>query len=128
FHLGHGRHSFRRNVWSGRVDLNHRSPASKAGALARLSYALMKLDLTTGLEPASVRIRSAVLVRLSYVRIGTPCRIRTDATRSEKPGSWPASPTARDWLPGRDSNPHSPVNSRLSCRWTTWKEIGGDSR
>ena len=25
--------------------------------------------------------------------------------------------------PGGTSNPHSPVNSRVSCHWTTWKEL-----
>ena len=59
---------FRRNMrdWSGRVDSNHRSPASKAGGDGQTPLHPDEMAFPAGVEPAYRLVRSEVLIRLSY--------------------------------------------------------------
>ena len=89
--------------WSARVDLNHRSPASKAG---RDGQTPLRTDMvhTAGLEPAPSRFVAGGFIQLSYV-----CAFNGESS-------------FRSWLPGQDSNLDRPVNSRVSCHWTTGEQ------
>ena len=105
--------------WSGRVDLNHRSPASKAGGDGQAPLHPDELARTGGFEPPPPGFVVRHIVQFCYVRIGTPCGIRTRDHQLEGLGSWAARRTARDWLRPLDSNqPHSRLTAErahLEC-------------
>jgi hypothetical protein len=81
-----------------------------------------EVDLTTGLEPASVRIRNAVLVQLSYVRVW--CAVRDSNPHPPARGAAILSVrrTARDWLRPVDVQGEQ---IRL-LRWSDWMRIERD--
>src|SRR5262245_3467951 len=99
-------------VWSGRVDLNHRS----------------ELDQPAGLEPAasgSARRRSAPL---SYGWIGAAGGIRTRAPRFERPGSWAARRRQRVSESGRFSAPDRVERPRTRTVCKQHDQSSGDRK